>query len=274
MRKLIITGALLAIAGQAGAATIALDMVAVNQRSSSGSLSTLKWSGCTTYTSTTGCINPANGNLAAMGITPSTAVWSWNDATGVLSSVGAFNSASTLGSSGNAVANTVIGDKVTNLVIDTVNDITTASSYQCAEGTFLAGVGANGCLNTLLGDDGVSNSSALYNVGGNANCIQRTLGGDDTSTGNPRGLMSAAAAGSCDAVDGAFNLWTVVSNTIVINGNSASGQLILSNGVPLTSAGTSYLTFNATSVVPVPGAVWLLGSALGLLGVARRRLAA
>jgi hypothetical protein len=30
----------------------------------------------------------------------------------------------------------------------------------------------------------------------------------------------------------------------------------------------------ASTVIPVPAAVWLFGSALGLLGVARRKLAA
>ncbi|MCC7330927.1 MAG: hypothetical protein IT484_12380, partial [Gammaproteobacteria bacterium] len=52
-------------------------LLAYNQRSSSGTLSTLKWSGCTTYTTTSACINPGNANLSAMGITPSTAVWDW-----------------------------------------------------------------------------------------------------------------------------------------------------------------------------------------------------
>ncbi len=31
------------------------------------------------------------------------------------------------------------------------------------------------------------------------------------------------------------------------------------------------LNFNYTAVVPVPAAVWLFGSALGVLGIARRR---
>jgi len=265
MKKVIIGAALLALSSQAGA--ISLTMTAVNQRSSSGSLSTLKWDGCTTYTSATGCINPANANLAAMGITPSTAVWDWNPVTGVLSMTGAFNSASTLGSSGSAVANTVIGDKVTDMTIDTVNDTTTAASYVCAEGSFLAGVGANGCLNISLGDDGLLQSSAAYNVGGNANCVVRTLGGDDSSTGNVRTLANTAGGGGCEAGDGAFNMWTVVSYT------GPGGQLIVSNGIPLASAGTSYLTFSVAAV-PVPGAVWLLGSAIGLLGLVRRRIAA
>ncbi len=265
MKKIIFGAALLALSSQAGA--ISLTMTAFNQRSSSGSLSTLKWDGCTTYTSATGCINPANANLAAMGITPSTAVWDWNPVTGVLSMTGTFNSASTLGSSGSAVASAVIGDKVTNMTIDTVNDTTTAASYQCLEGNFLAGVGANGCLNLSLGDDGVLNSSVAYNVGGNANCVQRTIGGDDSSTGNVRTLANTAGGGGCEAGDGAFNMWTVVSYT------GPGGQLIVSNGIPLASAGTSYLTFSVAAV-PVPGAVWLLGSAIGLLGLVRRRIAA
>jgi hypothetical protein len=126
------------------------------------------------------------------------------------------------------------------------------------EGTFLAAVNANGCLNIDLGPNSVNNSSAVYNVGGIANCINRTIAGDDLSSGNPRGLMSAVAGGGCDAVDGAWNMWTV---------SQSGGQLILSNGIPLTDAGTVYLTF-----VPVPPAVWLFGSALGLMGAMRRKI--
>ena len=263
MKKQLITGlatiaALLSVSGTVNAATATL--LAHNQRSSSGSLSTLKWDGCATYSAATACINPANATLAGMGITPSTAVWDWNSATGVLSMTGSFNTASTLGSSGAAAASVVIGDRVTNMIIDTTANTTTAAAYNCAEGNFLGNVGANGCLNINLGDDVTNNSSALYNVGGNANCVQRTLGGDDVSTGNPRGLSAAAAIGSCNAVDGAFDLWTVVQDS--------GGVLILSNGIDTALAGTSYLTF---SVVPVPAAVWLFGSGLAALGALRRR---
>ncbi|MFO1355327.1 MAG: VPLPA-CTERM sorting domain-containing protein [Gammaproteobacteria bacterium] len=268
MRKVIIGAALLALSSQAGAITLTL--TAYNQRSSSGTLSTMKWDGCAIYSTATACINPANTNISAMGITPSVMTWHWNEGTGVLTMTGTFNSVSTLGSSGSAVASTVNGDKVTNMTINTTAGTTTAGSYSCAEGNFLAGVGANGCLNISLGDDGLLQSSGLYNVGGNANCVQRTIGGDDLSTGNPRGLMSAAAAGGCNAVDGAFNLWTVVTDTTNLG---IGGQLRVSNGIPITNAGTSYLTFTV-SAVPVPGAVWLLGSAVGLLGLVRRRIAA
>ena len=254
--------ALLSVSGTVNAATATL--VAHNQRSSSGALSTLKWDGCATYSAATACINPANTTLAGMGITPSTAVWDWNSATGVLSMTGSFNTASTLGSSGAAAASVVIGDRVTNMIIDTTTNTTTAAAYNCAEGNFLGNVGANGCLNISLGDDFANNSSALYNVGGNANCVQRTLGGDDVSTGNPRGLASAGAAGGCDAVDGAFDLWTVVQNA-----PNSGGTLIISNGVDTALAGTNYLTFSVAAV-PAPPAVWLLGS--GLAALAARRL--
>ncbi len=266
MRKAILAAATLGLLGVSGiASALSVTLVAHNQRSGSGSLSTLKWDGCATFSTTTPCINPGNANLSAMGITGSTAVWDWDAGTGILSMTGTFNTASTLGSSGAAAASAVIGDRVTDMVINTTAGTTTATSYQCAEGNFLAGVGANGCLNTSTGGNFVNESFAAYNVGGNANCVNRALGGDDVSTGNPRGLSTLAAGGGCDATDGAFGLYTIVSYT------GPGGQLVLSNGIATSAAGTNYLTFN---VVPVPAAVWLFGSALGLLGVARRRAVA
>ncbi len=229
---------LLVLGGTANAVSVRLD--AHNQRSANGTLSTLKWSGCDTFAANTPCINPASATMAAMGITPSTAVWDWNPATGVLSMTGAFNSASTVGSSGAPAASVVIGDRVVNLVIDTVNHTTTATTYNCAEGNFLANVGAHGCANLTLGGNFVYESSMAYNVGGVASCIQRTVAGDDVSTGNPRGLVSAGAAGACDPVDGAFDLWTVVQDN-----TATGGQLIISNGVDTGLANTNYLTFTA-----------------------------
>ncbi len=266
MRNAVLAATTLALLGVSGVASaLSVTLTAHNQRSSSGTLSTLKWSGCGTFGTTTACINPGNATLAGMGITGSTAVWDWDPGTGILSMTGTFNTASTLGSSGASAASVVIGDKVVDMVINTATSTTTAASYICAEGNFLGSVGAHGCGNLSTGDNFVYESSIAYNVGGNANCVQRTLGGDDISTGGPRGLMSVAGGGGCDATDGAFNLWTVASYT------GPGGQLILSNGVPLANAGTNYLTF---SVVPVPAAVWLFGSAVGFLGLARRRAVA
>ncbi len=246
MRKtfcFVATLALLAVAQAASATRVVL--IAHNQRSGAGTgqPSTLRWSGCTTYTAHTACINPANAAFTAAGITPSTAVWDWDAATGVLSMTGTFNTASTIGSSGAGVASMVIGDKVTDLVIDTANNTTSAASYACGEGNFLAAVGAHGCANVSLGDDGLYNSSMAYNVGGDANCVQRTIGGDDTSTGDPRTLAESAGGGGCDAGDGAFLMYEVVQD----NTATVGGQLVVSNNTDLFAAGVNYLTFQAVA---------------------------
>ncbi|MEZ5564313.1 MAG: VPLPA-CTERM sorting domain-containing protein [Gammaproteobacteria bacterium] len=243
------------------ASAVSLELVADNTRSSSGTLSTQVFKACTPPSNTpaTGCSTFSSGWAIANGVVGSTATWSWDGTT--LTSSGTFQTTSHLSS--NPFAPAVISDKTVDLTINTATMTTTATSYNCVEGNFLAGVGANGCLNTSLGGDFTDSSSAVYNVGGNATCVNRTLGGDDVSTGNPRGLVTRAAGGGCDATDGAYDLWTVVSDN-----TGSGGQLILSNGIDTALAGTHYMTF---SVVPVPAAVWLFGSAIGLLGVARRR---
>lgn len=271
MKKVILAGATLALLGLSGmASAVTVTLTAHNQRSSSGSLSTLKWATCAPVGATNPCYSTSGvsqgGIWSNANATGSTAVWDWNNATGVLSMTGIFQTTSFISSNANGAP--VISDKVVNMVINTNTMTTTATSYQCVEGTFLAGVGAHGCANVSTGDDFAYSGSVAYNVGGNANCVNRTVGGDDISTGNPRGLMSVSAGGGCDATDGAFNLWTVASYT------GPGGQLILSNGIDLGLAGTNYLTFSVPAVVPVPAAVWLFGSALGLLAVARRRAGA
>ena len=252
--------ALLSVSGTVNAATAT--MVAHNTRSSSGTLSTQKWATCSPLAATNPCISATNPWDVSNGVTGSTATWDWDGTT--LTGTGTFWTTSHLSS--NANGNAVVSDKVVNMVVNTTLNTTTATSYNCIDGNFLANVGANGCLNTSTGGDFTSNSSALYNVGGNANCVQRALGGDDASTGNPRGLASAAAAGGCDAVDGAFDFWTVVQNP-----PTSGGTLILSNGIDLALAGTNYLTFTVeAAAVPAPAAVWLLGT--GVAALAGRRL--
>ena len=260
MKKIILAGVTLALLGLSGmASAIQVTLTAHNSRSGSGTLSTLKWATCAPTGATNPCISTTNAWVLA-NVTGSTAVWDWDPGTGILSMTGTFQTTTHLSS--NANGSSIISDKVTDMVINTVAGTTTAASYQCIEGTFLGGVGANGCLTTSTGGDFANSSSALYNVGGNANCINRTIGGDDSSTGDVRGLSTLAASGGCDATSGAFTHYTVASYT------GPGGQLILSNGIPIGSANTNYLTF---SVVPVPAAVWMFGSALGLLGIARRR---
>ena len=262
MKKILLTSvsvALLAVSGVASA--VSLELVADNTRSSSGTLSYQVFKSCTPASNAagTGCSTFGSMWQVTNGVTGSTATWSWDGTT--LAASGMFQSTSHLSS--NPAASAVVSDKTVNLNINTATMTTTATSYNCIEGNFLANVGATGCANTLTGGNFTNESSVANNVGGNANCVNRTIGGDDSSGGNVRGLMSVAAGGGCDATDGAYNLWTIVSDNTGIG-----GQLILSNGIATTAAGTHYMTFN---VVPVPAAVWLFGSALGLMGVARRR---
>ncbi len=226
----------LAVSIPAGA--VELTLVADNTRSSSGALSFQVFKTCTPASNTagTGCSTFGSGWQVANGVTGSTATWAWDGTT--LTATGMFQSTSHLSS--NPFGPAVISDKTVDLVINTGATTATATSYNCIEGSFLAGVGANGCLNTGTGTNFVNESSALYNVGSNANCVQRTLGGDDVSTGNPRGLMSVAGGGGCDPTDGAYDLWTIVTDN-----TATGGQLILSNGIDITLANTHFMTFQA-----------------------------
>ena len=244
MRNAISLLILLAVSNLAGAVEVTL--VADNTRSSSGTLSYQVFKACTPASNAagTGCSTFGSGWQTTNGVTGSTATWAWNGTT--LAATGMFQSTSHLSS--NPAASAVVSDKTVNLNINTATTTTTATSYNCIEGNFLINVGAQGCANTLTGANFANDSSVVYNVGGNANCVNRTIGGDDTSGGNVRGLMSVAAGGGCDATDGAYDLWTIVSDN-----TGTGGTLVLSNGIPIGNAGTHYMTFQA--VAPAADAV-------------------
>ena len=232
---------LLAALNVANAYTVTLQTH--NQRSNNGTLSTLKWKTCAPVATLEPCLSTTNAWTLA-NATGSTAVWDWNPGTKVLSSTGTFQTTSFLSS--NANGSPVISDKMVNLAINLASSNTTATSYSCIEGTFLFNVGANGCLNISLGFDVNLQSSALYNVGGDANCVQRTIGGDDESTGNPRAIKTAPAVGGCDPVDGGYNLYMLLQDDTATTG----GILRISNGIcigtgspDLACAGTNYMTF-------------------------------
>ncbi len=223
-------------------------LVAHNLRSSSGALSTLAWKNCPGPSYAAPCLNPGNAWVQANGITGSTATWDWDPATGVLTSSGKYEAATFINS--NPSASSILADRVVNLVIDAGSLATNATSYECVEGTFVASVGSHACGNYRFGDNFVNDSSMAYNVGGDSRCVTRTLGGDDTGIDAARGLTNTAAGGGCDQTDGAFALWTVAQDDQV-----DGGTLILSNGLCLTCANVSYMTFEyvgSTSGVAQP----------------------
>jgi hypothetical protein len=256
VKKVLIAFFLFAVSSSAMAVTATL--VAHNQRASSGTLSTLIWDGS----------NATSAGGMAVGAVASTATWDWDYATNTLTGTGLFQTTSHISS--NPMGSSVISDRVTDLVIDTDADTTAASTYECREGNFLATVGAHGCGNYGLGDNFTNDSSIAYNVGGVANCVNRTLGGDDASTGDPRGLFTAAAVTGCDAVAGAFDLWTVIQAPDPNTG----GTLIIGNSTPISAPGANYMTFQVDPI-PLPATAWLIAPAvLAAARFGRRRKAA
>jgi hypothetical protein len=120
-----------------------------------------------------------------------------------------------------------------------------ASTFVCAEGNFGGNVGAHICSNYSLGGNFANDSTATWGPG---TAFARTLGGDDFAYGAQQNLS-------------AYNG--------MANASWMGTTLTISNAGP--TSGYDWKVDIAT--IPVPAAVWLFGSALGLLGVARRRKA-
>jgi hypothetical protein len=233
-----------------------------------------------------GSVSTLRFDGSATGTIASDATWDWNAGTGVLTQTG--GTLRTTRTSGSTAAGTKLyTDVVTGLIINTVADTTTATTYNCVEGGFGAVTSGNTCGNYSWGFNAAEESTLLYNVGGDANCTNVITGGDDTApstgplptNGGLRGLAEHGATAGCLAQVGARDMIHVFSDTTGIGGTVTLWNAINGvSGVPLTCVGagaanvacngTHWMTFSA---VPVPGAVWLFGSAMGLLGLARRR---
>ncbi|HJP39677.1 MAG TPA: VPLPA-CTERM sorting domain-containing protein, partial [Gammaproteobacteria bacterium] len=121
-------------------------------------------------------------------------------------------------------------------------------------GTFLATVGASGCGGYNLGANFSDDSSTTWGPG---TTISQTIGGDDVSTSSPRTIS---------AYDFGFVSFTGTGLTLGDTVTLGNGVGVGSQGV---GGGGEAMVFQ---VVPVPAAAWLFGSALGLLGWARRRV--
>jgi len=225
----------------------------------------------------------------------STATWDWDGTT--LTMTGGFLQANQR--IGNAPGGTsLISDYVTGLTINTGTGTTTATSYSCIEGVFGAGTGANQCANTSFGFNGLNDSSVIYNDGGMADCEERIVGGDDAS-GTPavfRGLRSWNSTGCNGGVDGNMTGRGALDMIYVMI--DSGGQLVLAswndlagnggvggvNGACLNPGSASAIDPTGfcrrahwlvlSDTVPVPAAVWMFGSALGVLGAVRRRIKA
>ncbi len=226
-------------------------------------------------------LRAGSGTAYSMVLTGTDATWDWTG--GVLTQTGGtMFAAQRLGSIPSGTA--ILTDKVTGLAINTNTGTTTAATYECIEGPFGAGTGANSCANIAWGDNFAFESTQSYNVGAMADCQSFTLGGDDTGGVPQRGLRSwDGTGGGCadNTGRGALDMINILQNNL---GTGGILQLGNANGVVAAScyshpaAGNPacgrahWLTFSA-SPVPVPAAVWLFGSAIGLLGWVRQRAA-
>jgi len=94
---------------------------------------------------------------------------------------------------------------------------------------------------------------------------ERTLDNVTTPTGNIGGEETL----NHDVV---VDVQRALGDPIARTSVSATSQAI-SEAIAVSADGTLLVTVTSTTVVPVPGAVWLFGSALGLLGWMRRRQA-
>lgn len=118
------------------------------------------------------------------------------------------------------------------------------TGFRCTNGPFAAaGLNRDVCAGYQFNSNG--NESSVSPDG-----LTVTLGGDDTIAGLPQSLQ------------GNFG----------VTGRTLAGTTLTAQAPGYTGfqSGTFQLVYS--TVVPVPAAVWLFGSALGLMGFARRRM--
>jgi hypothetical protein len=175
----------------------------------------------------------------------STATWTFDTVTGVVSGSGNLVQQS-------QVAPTIPGQVFTRTVTDLVFGGTAstagATAFDCVDGSFSNAVFASFCGNYNFGPNYTNESSISYGPG---LAFSRTIGGDDVELG---------AQQSVSEYDNSMT---------TVNGTNVGDTIVVSNIDTAITSGQA-LTF---TIVPVPAAAWLFGSALGLLGWARRRAA-
>jgi len=194
-----------------------------------------------------------NGTAGSPGnITSSTATWSYDDSTNLITQTGGlFNVRLTT-----APTSTLYRQTITGLVMGN-GAAASASSFTCIEGNFGGGVGASICGNYTLGANFVNESTTTWGPG---DAFSRTIGGDDAASGPQQSIATLNGMVTTS--------W--VGTTLILSNGTCTGLCLTSPGG--FNNGQRW-TFNAGPQIPVPAAVWLFGSALGLLGVARRRAA-
>ena len=181
--------------------------------------------------------------------------WTYDDVTGLMTQTGGLLNVRFT----TAPTSTLFRQSIAGLVIG-AGAAASASSFVCTEGNFGAGVGASICGNYLFGANFANESTTSWGPG---TAVSLTIGGDDIAVGPQQTIA---------ILDGMSTVsW--VGTTLVLSNKTCTGPCTsMPSGAG--NGGYSY-TFTAGPqvVVPVPAAVWLFGSALGVMGLMRRKAA-
>ena len=168
------------------------------------------------------------------------------------------------------------GASATDYVLTDVlafNPFAPSGSTLCGGSGVIACAGAASSDGTNVTTSGVAfgliNANATFNYSDGAWSTTVGTGVDVTTTSETcvETAGTPCAGLSADWITGTPSL----SNVDVVEGG---GTLTITRSEEFAIAGTLSGYIYEFAVVPVPAAVWLFGSALGLLGFARRRMAA
>jgi len=212
-----------------------------------------------TYTATLTQVTSWNSSGPSTGnISSSTATWSYDDVTGLLTQTGGtFNVRFTI-----TPATTLFRYIATGLVVGG-GGAAGATTFTCAEGNFGANVGASVCGNYNFGANFINESTATWGPG---TALTRNLGGDDQALGPQQSVAQYDS----------FTTVSWVGTTLRLSNADCNNVLpgIQTNCATLGGAYVSGYTWTLNAgpqAVPLPAAAWLFGAALASLGAVRRR---
>lgn len=190
-----------------------------------------------------------NGVVRNFDLSGSTATWQYDTTSQSLSQTGGvFNLTMKLG-----LTSVVWTHSFTDLTLLNFYG-GSASSFSCAEGNYGVFENTNFCGGYKLGENFTDESTATWGPG---LAYSRTIGGDDVATYGQWSINPYIYAG--------YHTVSWDGSTLVF------GNARCLSDCSAMPAGLNNGNLFTLQVVPVPSAVWLFGSALGVLGWMRHR---